>query len=311
MSEPLKKRPLAIKLFQFQGHQDSIYHLVSAEDGKSFFSAGGDGMIVRWSLDEPDQGKLVAKVEGSVYAMCFDPKSGTLLIGQNNEGIHAVDVERKERIRSIGLGPTALFSILKVEDHIYVGSGEGDLIKLAYSNFSILGRIKFSSKSLRTIAREPKSGNLALGFSDQRIRYVDPGTMEVIHEWEAHRHSVFTLAFSPDGEHLVSGSRDARICRWRTGGNFEPTGTVAAHLFAINHISFSPDGEHFLTCSMDKTIKIWSTADLSLLRVLDKARHAGHGNSVNRLLWLNDDTFVSVGDDRIVSVWKFDRNPTH
>ena len=133
--------------------------------------------------------------------------------------------------------------------------------------------------------------------------------MEVLKDWGAHRHSVFTLAFSPDGKYLLSGSRDARICRWQADGTFDPAGEAVAHLFAVNHIAFSPDGEHFLTCSMDKTIKIWSTADLSLLRVLDRARHAGHGNSVNRLLWLNDDTFVSAGDDRILSVWKFHRKP--
>ena len=266
-------------------------------------------MVVKWSLDEPDQGKLIAKVEGSVYSQCFIPESGVLLIGQNNEGIHAVDIERKERIRSIGLGPTAIFSIIKVGEFIYVGTGEGELITLLSSNLRILNRVKYSSKSLRTIAVDPKSGNLAVGFSDHWIRYVEVDTMKVLREWEAHRHSVFTLAFRPNGEYLISGSRDARICRWRGDGTFEASGEVAAHLFAINHLAFSPDGEHFLTCSMDKTIKIWSSADLSLLRVLDRTRHAGHGNSINRLLWLNDDTFVSAGDDRMLSVWKFDRTP--
>ena len=55
---------------------------------------------------------------------------------------------------------------------------------------------------------------------------------------------------------------------------------------------------------MDKSVKVWQTADLTLLKVIDKARHAGHGTSVNKLLWSSyNDQVVSASDDRTISIW--------
>jgi WD40 repeat protein len=53
---------------------------------------------------------------------------------------------------------------------------------------------------------------------------------------------------------------------------------------------------------MDKSIKVWDLEDLKLLKVIDKARHAGHGTSVNKLFWTTDQLF-SASDDRSISAW--------
>jgi WD40 repeat protein len=55
---------------------------------------------------------------------------------------------------------------------------------------------------------------------------------------------------------------------------------------------------------MDKSIKVWDMEALKLLKVIDKARHAGHGTSVNKLLWTNyNDQLASASDDRTISIW--------
>jgi hypothetical protein len=44
---------------------------------------------------------------------------------------------------------------------------------------------------------------------------------------------------------------------------------------------------------------------LKLLKVIDRARHAGHGFSVNKLLWTNHhNQLLSASDDRSISVWQ-------
>jgi WD40 repeat protein len=75
-------------------------------------------------------------------------------------------------------------------------------------------------------------------------------------------------------------------------------------MYAINHLAFSPDNKHFVTCSMDKSIKVWDAEKLALLKVIDRSRHAGHGTSVNKVLWTNyDNQLLSASDDRTISVW--------
>jgi WD40 repeat protein len=76
-------------------------------------------------------------------------------------------------------------------------------------------------------------------------------------------------------------------------------------MYAINHIAYSPTGDYFLTCSMDKSIKVWDATSFKLLKVIDRARHAGHGTSINKLLWTSfQDQIVACSDDRSLSVWK-------
>ena len=59
------------KLHTFLGHNDSIYTLHGLDDHR-FVSAGGDGMVVLWDLRSPDEGEVIVKIEGSVYAVTFD-----------------------------------------------------------------------------------------------------------------------------------------------------------------------------------------------------------------------------------------------
>jgi WD40 repeat protein len=147
-------------------------------------------------------------------------------------------------------------------------------------------------------------GEIAVGYSDHYIRVFDLETLQVKHEWKAHANSVFTLRYTPDGYYLLSGSRDARLKAWDTHSGYAQVAEVVAHMYAINHMDFSPDAKHFVTCSMDKSIKVWDAEGLKLLKVIDKARHAGHGTSVNRLLWTShQDQLLSASDDRTVTSW--------
>ncbi|MFT7151210.1 MAG: WD40 repeat protein, partial [Nonlabens sp.] len=59
-----------------------------------------------------------------------------------------------------------------------------------------------------------------------------------------------------------------------------------------------------VTCSMDKSIKVWDAETFQLLKVIDKARHAGHGTSINKVLWTNfNNLLLSASDDRSISTW--------
>ncbi|MEM7108589.1 MAG: hypothetical protein AAF519_10225 [Bacteroidota bacterium] len=72
----------------------------------------------------------------------------------------------------------------------------------------------------------------------------------------------------------------------------------------MNSIEYSPDGKHFVNCSMDKVIKIWDSHTFKLLKVVDKARHAGHENSINKLLMPScRHLLLSASDDRAISIW--------
>ena len=92
---------------------------------------------------------------------------------------------------------------------------------------------------------------------------------------------------------------------WDVADDYKMLADIPAHLYAINDIAFSPDGAFFATCSMDKSVKVWDSQGFKLKKIIDRARHAGHGTSVNKLLWTTfENQLISCSDDRMISVWE-------
>jgi len=120
---------------------------------------------------------------------------------------------------------------------------------------------------------------------------------------------VFALRYSPDEKILVSGARDAHLKFWSVDP-YALSEDIVAHMYAINYLSFKEDGSMLVTCSMDKSIKVWDTEERKLLKVIDKARNAGHGTSINKVVWSSyTQEVISVSDDRSISIWNIE--PQH
>jgi WD40 repeat protein len=64
------------------------------------------------------------------------------------------------------------------------------------------------------------------------------------------------LAFSPDGQLLVSGGQDGMLRMWNASGTREVR-TIQAHSARINMLAFSRDGKILVTGCRDNTAKIW------------------------------------------------------
>ena len=292
------------KVTTLSGHKDCVYTISPSEEGPVFFSGAGDGMVAQWDLREDNKGVLIAKLDTSVYALHYYRPENTLIIGQNYQGIHLVDLETKKEKGSLKLTKSAIFDIKTAENLAFVGTGEGELIVVDLKHLSIKKRLTAGTKSTRCIAINPIHRELVAGFSDNAIRVFDLDSFELKQVIPAHSNSVFTVRYSPDYRYLLSAGRDAHLKVWEVGEEYAPKEDIVAHMYAINDVCYSPDGNYFCTCSMDKSIKIWDAEQFRLLKVIDKARHAGHGTSVNKLLWTPYNNFlVSASDDRSISVW--------
>ena len=293
------------KIDTFGGHRDCVYTLETGLESSQFFSAGADGLVVRWSLDRPDRGDLVANVPASIYALALHPVSQLLWVGQNYEGLHLIDTVHKKEVNSLKLTSVAIFDIKFYKQDAFVALSDGVVVVIDAEQIAIKKHLKASDQSARCIAINPVEREVAVGYSDHAIRIFDLATYELKQVIPAHTNSVFTLTYSPDFRYLLTGGRDAHLKVWNVEKNYLLQNDIVAHLFTINHLTFSPDGSLFATASMDKAIKIWDADTYRLLKVVDRARHAGHGTSVNKLLWTKyHQELLSASDDRTISVWQ-------
>ncbi|RKZ38810.1 MAG: hypothetical protein DRQ49_13345 [Gammaproteobacteria bacterium] len=97
---------------------------------------------------------------------------------------------------------------------------------------------------------------------------------QVLHTLFGHQRNVTSIAFSPNGDILASGSEDETIKLWRvsTGKLLK---TFKAHNFWVTSLAFSPSGKILASGGEDKTIKLWDMETGKALRSLQ-----GHENSV-------------------------------
>lgn len=291
------------KIDTFGGHRDCVYALTPGADPGTFYSAGGDGLVVRWQLGKPDQGELLAKLPASIYSVMLQPDTAQLWLGQNYDGVHLVDPVQKREINSLKLTSSAIFAIDFYKNDAFVALGDGVVAVVDTENFAVRRHLKAATQAVRCLAINPVERELAVGYSDNSVRIFSLTTLDLIRTIAAHTNSVFALTYSPDYRFLLTGSRDAHLKVWDVEKGYSLHQDIVAHLFTINRIAYSPNGQLVATGSMDKSIKLWDAETFRLLKVVDRARHAGHGTSVNTVCWLDDQTLVSGSDDRTISVW--------
>ena len=293
------------KIDTFSGHRDSVYTIISDNSGQGFYSSGADGFVIQWDLQKPDLGKLVAKAGVSVYALCFDKANQNLWIGQNFEGIQILDTVNGKIENTSKITTAPIFDIQIWRGKAIIALGDGVIVVVDVESFSVQKHIKVSDKSIRSVSINPLTSEFAVGDSSHQIHIFGFDDLKLKKTILSHTNSVFSVQYSPDGRFLFTMGRDAHVKIWDVDNHYELVTDIAAHMYAVNHISFSPDRKLFATCSMDKSIKLWDASTFRLKKIIDRARHAGHGTSVNKLLWMShQNQLISCSDDRMISVWE-------
>ena len=97
-----------------------------------------------------------------------------------------------------------------------------------------------------------------------------------------HTEPVDSVAFSPDGATLASGSRDRTVRLWDVL-TWKPTRTLAGHTDSIDAIVFSPDGSTLASKSRDKIIRLWNVHTGEPLQTLEGLQLGSRNNKVR--LW--------------------------
>jgi len=113
---------------------------------------------------------------------------------------------------------------------------------------------------------------------------------------QGHKNIVTSVAFSPDGQHIVTGAGDRTARIWNMHGVCEQV--LQGHQGYVTSVVFSPDSQHIVTVSYDGITRIWNIHGVCE-QVLQ-----GHQHIVTSVAFSPDGQHIVTGSgDHTARIW--------
>ena len=287
------------KLLQtLKGHSNPVCSVAYSPDGQTLASGSDDNTIKLWNVKT---GKLLQTLTGqshSVRSVAYSPDGQTLAsasgdktikIWQIPASINKAPIQQTQSQVSqpvISTPPSQPVTIPALKTTIPVKNTK--LIKLLIA--AILGLI----------------GTQIYGYALYSVFPINPisiiaslpSGILLERTLKGHFNWVRSVAYSPDGQTLASGSDDNTIKLWNVNtGNLLQTFT--GHSDLVWSVAYSPDGQTLASGSWDKTIKLWDVKTGKLLQTLE-----GHSDLVWSVAYSPDgQTLASGSGDDTIKLW--------
>ncbi|MEC4818133.1 MAG: serine/threonine-protein kinase [Scytonema sp. PMC 1069.18] len=267
------KIPAQQCIHTIKAHSSMVHAVAISPNGQMIASGGSDNTVKLWYLAT---GKLVRTLGGwfsghsnIVNTVAFSPDGELLASGSWDDTIKLWLVSTGKEIRTI-TGHTNWVNSVALSPIISSFSTQGGSEKM-----------------------------LASGSADGTIRLWLMSTGVELLTLKGHSDSVWSVAFSPDGQLLASGSADNTIKLWKVRSGREIR-KLTGHSFFVNCVTFSPDSQFLASGSADKTIKLWQSSTGDLIHTF-----TGHSNSVWSVDFSPDGQFLASGSwDKTIKIWQ-------
>ena len=287
----------------FEGHTDNVTSVGFSPDGATIVSGSEDGTVKLWDVAT---GTNIATLEGhtdEVLSVAFSPDGTTVASGAEDETIKLWDVAEAIQPQPAGLviisgndqqgTPGAALSnplIVEVKDQygnplpgaqvtFTITAGEGKLsgqLTVEHVTTDANGRAQ------RTLTLGPGPGtHTFVGVSVLEgellvtFNAVGTGTPDVLFLRDGltedtlvgHTNDVYSVAFSPYGTLLASGSDDGTVVLWDVATSTN-TATLEDNIYGVEAMAFSHDGTTLATASL-YWVKLWDVATSTNIATLE------------------------------------------
>ena len=143
----------------------------------------------------------------------------------------------------------------------------------------------------------PDGKSVVIGTWDGTLVTCELPGGKVIQKFEEHRETITTLALSPCGKFLASGSADDRLIVWDLADGDDLRTMHQGNEYDVTTLAFSPDGESIATGDGENQLKIWDASTGEAVETLK-----GHQKPVSAVIYDPGGRLISGSWDRTIRV---------
>ncbi|KAJ6583520.1 WD40-repeat-containing domain protein [Mycena vulgaris] len=264
------------QLKQLDGHEKTVWSVAFSHDGLCAISGSDDKTVRIWDVSTGKQVKQLDGHEECVNSVAFSPDGLHAISGSNDKTVRIWDVVTGKQLTQLDRHEGFVFSVAFSPDGLRAISGSEDM----------------------TVRLWDVSTGKQLKQLDGHNSDIDVFARKQLQRLDGHQDEVWSVAFSPDGLHAISGSDDWTVRIWdvATGKLLQQ---LDGHNGGVNSAAFALDGLFAISGSDDNTVRIWDVSNGNQLKQLD-----GHKARVWSVSFSPDGLYaISGSDDETVRIW--------
>jgi len=282
-----------------KGHNKFVTAIAADPNGNTAYTASYDALVIKWDIPT-----------GNTFSI--NGKGHTnQVVRMLKQGDNLVSIAMDDSLRITPLSSLQYGEAIKLDSSpsdIAVGLKDQSLIiTVIVDSIVVIRKGQIVNKQQvkyqpSTVAISVDETQVAVGGKNNHIYLykLNGNNLTETNDLTGHRGALSSVSYSPDGKFLASADWNRDIFVWDLGSNQIAIQGWQFHTARVNRINWSSDSAHIVSGALDGAIYVWNVQQTGK-RVNVKDAHRG---GVNDVVFLDNNTVGSVGQDCTFKTWK-------